>query len=160
MNGVLLVVDGTEQAESAVWEVVAQARQGAIGTIHLLNLQPAFDGLVRHFVGMAAIRAFQRDAGEAALAGARQILECAGLAYEIHIRSGDAVRHILRLAQELDVGQIVLSSGSDGLIDTFLQRLLVARVIRRSSVPIVVARAQGGFHEFDVPMTPPTVASR
>ena len=150
MKKVLLAVDGTEESESAIWAVVTQARQQKIDRVHVANVQPAFDGLVRHFVGSSAIRAYQREAGETALAPARQILEYAGVEYEIHIRSGDAATQIMRLAQELRVDEIVISSESDGLIDTFLQRILIARLVRRSRVPVVVIRPENRLHQHDI----------
>ena len=116
------------------------ARRGRVDGIHLLNVQPCLDGYVAHFVGARAIREHQREAGEAALAGARRILDTAGLPYEAHIRAGESASMILRVARELQVEEIVISADSGGFINSLLQRLLVSRVIRGASIPVVVVR--------------------
>jgi nucleotide-binding universal stress UspA family protein len=140
MHSALIAVDGSAWGEGAVREIVREARRGRIDNIHLLAVQPALNGHIGHFVGGRAIRDYQRAEGEKALAGARRILDNAGLAYSAHIRVGEPARAILMAAKELRVDEIVTSADSDGLLDHLLQRLLIGRLIRRATIPVRVVR--------------------
>lgn len=151
MHKALIVIDGTDAAEAAVREVVREARRGRVDGIHLLNVQPCFDGYVAHFVGARAIREYQRAAGETALAGARRILDSAGLSYDAHIRAGESASVILRVAHELQAEEIVISADSGGFVGSLLQRFLVSRVIRGASVPVVAVHGAAPALAFSSP---------
>ena len=146
MRTVLIAFDGSADAEGVVRRVVREARGDGIDRIHLLNVQTPLGGYVSQFVGSRTVREFQRDAGEAALAVGKRLLDMAGCDYRTHVRIGDAAKTILRTAVELGVSQIVMGTGGPGLLARLAQYLLIARVIRRAAVPVVIlAAAQDAF---------------
>jgi len=155
MRTVLIACDGSADAEGVVRRVIREARGDAVDRIHLLNVQTPLGGYVSQFVGRRALREFQRDAGEAALAGGRHLLDMAGCDYRTHVRIGDAAKTILRTAAELGVSQIIMGTGGPGLLARLAQYLLIARVIRRAAVPVVILAAEPGAFALPLPLNGP-----
>ncbi len=142
MRNVLIAFDGSREAETVVRRVIRDARADEIGCIHLLNVQTPLGGYVSQFVGSRVVREFQREAGEAALAPGARLLEAAGCDYRTHIRIGDAAKVIVRVAEELGADQVVMGPSAPGWLGKLTQYLLIARVIRRASVPVVILAAE------------------
>jgi nucleotide-binding universal stress UspA family protein len=140
MRNLLLVVEGPRQAEAAARRIALLARSEAIGAIHLLNVQPPFSRYVARFLPRATIRAFQRDEGAKALAGARAVLDEAGLPYTVHIEVGPTAETITQAATALGVHEIVIGADELGLLDRLLLRVLVARLVRLAEVPVVLVK--------------------
>jgi len=140
MAGVLIVVDGAPATETAVRAIAAGARREQAPDLHLLNVQPAFGAYMGRFLSGAAIRDYQREQGQGALAGVRRVLDDAGLPYVAHVRSGEAASTIAEVADELAVGEIVMTGDGTALLGGLARRLLVARVIRRAHVPVTVVK--------------------
>ncbi len=142
MRSVLIAFDGSSEAEAVLRRVIRDARAGEVGRIHLLNVQTPLGGYVSQFVGSRAVREFQQDAGAAALAPGERLLEAAGCDYRTHVRVGDAARVIVHLAERLGVDQVVMGPSGPGWLGKLMQYLLIARVIRRASVPVVILAAE------------------
>ena len=140
MRSVLVHVDGSAAAESAVRCVAMNARTERIGTIHLLNVQPSLGGYIGRFVSGAAIRSFQRDEGQRALAGARRLLEDAGIAHTLHIRVGLEADTIVAAAAEFGVDEIVLGADGLGLFGRLWFRILAGQVVRRADRPVMIVK--------------------
>jgi nucleotide-binding universal stress UspA family protein len=140
MRNLLIVVDGPRQAEATARRVALLARSEEIGAIHLLSVQPAFSRYVAQFLNRSTIRSFQRDEGAKALAGARAVLDEAGLPYTAHIQVGPAAETITRAAAELGVHEIVIGADGLGLLDHLLLRFLVARVVQLAEVPVLLVK--------------------
>lgn len=141
MQTILVPVDGTAASLVAVRDVVAQARRGGIGTIHLLNVQPHLPGHAARFLSRRVIRDHQRDSATEALAAARRILDEAGLAYAAHLGVGKLAATIASVAEELRADAIVMASEGKGLIGSLLARLRVNRVMHSAQVPVFAVRA-------------------
>lgn len=139
---ILIPISGSKAAEAVVRSHLPQARRREIGGIHLLNVQPDFTAYVSRFVGGRAIRDYQREEGERALAGTRRILDAAGIPYTAHIRVGDIAQTIVATASELGVGEIALTGDGDNWWGDFLARYTVSRVLRLSPVPVVVIKSR------------------
>jgi len=152
MRTVLIAFDGSADAEGVVRRVIREARGDGIDRIHLLNVQTPLGGYISQFVGSRVVREFQRDAGQAALAAGERLLEMAGCDYRTHVRVGDAAPTILRVAGELGVSQVVMGTGGPGLLARLAQYLLIARVIRRASVPVVILAAEQRPAGFEFPV--------
>ena len=144
MSTVLIVVDGSTRSESAVRSVLRQARLGQVGAIHLVNVQPHLGAYVARFVGTGAIRGFQREQGERELAGAKRLLEEAGVPCHAHVYAGEAAETIARAAEELAATEIVIGADGLGFLGSLGLHSLVSRVIRRSNVPVSVVKGGGG----------------
>jgi nucleotide-binding universal stress UspA family protein len=142
MRTVLVAIDDARQGEEAVRLLLEDPREAPVGHIHLLNVQPMLDGYVRRFVDAGTIRRFEREEGEKALAGARLVLEEAGIASTAHIRIGEASRTIADAADELGTDEIVV--GADGLdvLGRAMLHILVIRLTRASRVPVRIVTSR------------------
>lgn len=140
MRSVLVHIDGSAAAESAVRCVAMNARAERIATIHLLNVQPPLGGYIGRFVSGATIRAFQRDEGQHALAAARRLLEEAGIAHTLHIRVGPEADTIVAAAAELGVDEIVLGADGLGLFGRLWFRILAGQVVRQADRPVMIVK--------------------
>lgn len=67
-------------------------------------------------------------------------LEGRGVAYKIETRSGEASDGILRQAEEMNAGLIVLATHGRKGVNHFLIGSVAERVIRRSPRPVLVVR--------------------
>jgi nucleotide-binding universal stress UspA family protein len=137
---VLIPIDGSPHAEVAVRCIVEQARHERFGAIHLLNVRPPLGAYATRFVSRRNLRDFQRERGDLALAGARRLLEDAGLAYHAHVREGEPGRVIARAADELHAHEIVVGTRG-GWLGHPLQWWLAASVRRHAAVPVVMVMA-------------------
>ena len=88
MQKLLVPVDGSDNSKRVVQYLISLTR--TIGPIEmiLLNVQPRIDGNVRLFVSKEMIENYYREEGEAAMAGARQALDQAGVKYTAHVEIG------------------------------------------------------------------------
>jgi nucleotide-binding universal stress UspA family protein len=140
MRRLLIVIDGPRQGEAVARRVALLARRERIGAIHLINVQPPMSGYVARFLPRATIRSFQREEGTKALAGARAVLDEAGLPYTMHVQVGPAAATIAHAAAEIDVDEIVIGADGLGILDRLLLRFLVARLLRLSEIPVLLIK--------------------
>lgn len=152
MRKILIPVDGAPQSETAVRAVVAQARREPIAAIHLLNVQPRMGRYVTRFVDRAAVQSFLREEAERCLAGARRILDNAGLRYEVHVRRGRTAAAIAETAEALGVDEIVMSAEGGGLVGNFRMWLLVNAVRRRAKLPVLVVMGSERERGLELPI--------
>ena len=152
MRKILIPVDGSPQSDAAVRAVVAQARREPIAAIHLLNVQPVLGRYITRFVDRAAVRGFLRDESDRCLAGARRILDNAGLRYQLHFRIGRTAPAIADTAEALGVDEIVMSAEGGGLVGNLRMWLLVTAVRRQANLPVLVVMGSEREPRIDLPI--------
>ena len=138
MRSLLVPVDGSPQGEAAVRAVVAQARREPIAAIHLVNVQPPLGRYITRFFDGRTVREFQRGEGVRCIAGARRILDNAGMPYSVHLRVGRVARAIAETAAALGVDEIVMSPAEGGFLGNLRIWLLVTAVRRHANLPVMV----------------------
>jgi nucleotide-binding universal stress UspA family protein len=140
MSTLLVHVDGSLRSESAVRSVARRARLGQAAAVHLVNVQPHVGAYVGRFVTTGTIRGFQREQGERELAGAKRLLDEAGVPHRTHIYVGEPADAIARAAEALGATEIVMGADGLGFLGGLNLHSLVSRVIRRSNVPVSVVK--------------------
>ena len=145
MLKILVPVDGSETANRAVAHVIKLYRNDAQVDIHLLNVQiPIDSGHARLFVSADELEDYHREEGIAALAGARRLLDEAGVPYTHHIAVGHVADTIIRYANERGIDKIVLGShGRTALLQVLLGSV-AQEVLKRSKVPVTLVKPAGG----------------
>lgn len=139
---VLIPVDGSAPGNRAVEYVIASASWlKEPPQIHLLNVQwKLASGNVKLFISQDTINDYYREQGMAALAGARAMLDAAGLAYNYHIAIGTPAEAIVQYAQEQQVDQIVMNALGQGTLSELLLGSVASKVARIAKVPVLLTR--------------------
>ncbi|MBI3140290.1 MAG: universal stress protein [Rhodocyclales bacterium] len=138
---VVVPVDGSRDAERAVRHVIGHlAAEGPI-EVHLVNVQePICAWQVKKFLLPEEIARWQRMRAEDALAPARALLDQAGLSHRTHMAIGSPADTILRYAEKMRCGRIVVGVSGDGRFRRLLFPGLAARLVRKSSIPVILIR--------------------
>jgi len=152
MRKILVPVDGSPQGEAAVRAVVAQARREPIAAIHLVNVQPPLGRYITRFIDGRTVREFQRDEGIRCIAGARRILDNAGLPYRVHLRAGRVARTIAETAAALGVDEIVMSPAEGGFLGNLRIWLLIGAVRRHANLPVMAVMGAERGPKLDFPV--------
>lgn len=137
----LVPLDGSETALRPIdWIIAHAADQRETPTIHLLNVQPALPQDIGRFIDAETLRAFHREAGDAALAPALARLTAAGIAAKPHVLVGEAAPAIVQFAADHACDQILIGShGHTGLVGTLMGSVAM-RVVHLSTVPVLLVR--------------------
>lgn len=133
----LVAVDGSAAALRAVEYAIKLANGCTSFELLLLNVQPPADSWeLKSHLRQSEIEAMQVSEGGDALAGARQMLDAAGVAYTPDVALGQVAETIVAYAA---------SHGCDGIVmgnkgETFLEEIVIGSVahdvLRLSALPV------------------------
>ncbi|KFB66261.1 universal stress protein [Candidatus Accumulibacter vicinus] len=142
MNALWLIpVDGSPPALRAVDHVLREAARDAIApAIMLVNVQAPLPSDVTRFVNYSVVQDYHREAGEAALAGARLRLETGGLAYSQHVLVGEPAPTIVNFAREQHCTLIVIGARGLGSVASALLGSVTSKVIHLTELPVLVVK--------------------
>jgi nucleotide-binding universal stress UspA family protein len=141
MSTLLLPCDGSNHSLVAVRRVIDAVRDGGDHRIHLVNVQPHFNAHIARHLDRATRMDFHRERAEQALAGARELLDAAGVPYQVHLEIGDKPRCIAGLARRLGCDRIVLATARRNPLLRALVNSLTGRLLEHSTVPVEVIGA-------------------
>jgi nucleotide-binding universal stress UspA family protein len=137
---ILVPVDGSANAERAVAHAITLAKACQTAEIHLLNVQPPMRGDVSRFVGSDAVQDWHRDEAEKALAGAKRMLDAAGLTYKTHIGVGNPGDVIGSFAKKLDCTQVVMGTRGLGSALGLLLGSVAQHAVSHVDVPVTLIK--------------------
>ena len=135
MQKILLVVDGTAGAESA------------LSILRSMNKTPGSAVLVRVVPSGGASRGEAADHEAAGIMGrCRRAVESGGTTTTVKTlgRSGDPSREILKIAREERVDLIIMGRGRGNGFRRFFSRDLAKEVETHAAVPVLVGRTSDG----------------
>lgn len=140
MLKVLIPIDGSEIANHAVKLVIQKAPLYKEPLdIHLINVQRPFPGTIRGVRDEA--KKFHRDEGVKALAGARALLDEAGVKYTFHIGVGDAAEVIARFVKEKQIDQVTMATRGAGAVANILMGSVSSRLLHLvDDVPVLLVK--------------------
>jgi nucleotide-binding universal stress UspA family protein len=114
---VVLALDGSEHAERALQTVAKLVEDGAVDTIHLLNVVPprasemvlSAESYIEIEHAYVATLGYETDLGRELVARAAQRLKAVGASWiHEHVISGDPAKRVVDLAEEVDADLIVM----------------------------------------------------
>jgi nucleotide-binding universal stress UspA family protein len=140
----LLAIDGSDEAARAT-EAAVELSKETDSEIHVVYVLPAPAQLIGHHLYSAEMResllgGAEREAQRFLEERAEQIRSDGGKVAETHLRSGDPDKEILRQAEELDVGLIVIGSRGLGAVSRALMGSVSDSVVRHAHCPVFVVR--------------------
>jgi len=137
----LVAVDGSEHAESAVRHALDMARRMQGARIVIVNVQPpAMSGEVSNLLTAEDVLDQHTSAGAAVLRAAEAILAGTGVAYETEIAIGRPAETIVEAAQRRGCDAIVLGASSDGRVHSLVLGSVASKVAHIAEVPVTVVK--------------------
>lgn len=141
MLKILLAVDGSESSQRAVVYMIKKALSvPGQYDIQLVNVQYPVHGSVSTFVNADQIKQYHHDEGMKVLAGARKLLDDAGVPYECHLFVGEPAEVIARFAKERGCDQIVIGTRGLSGISSLLVGSVATKIIHLSEVPVLLVK--------------------
>ncbi|HSL01650.1 MAG TPA: universal stress protein [Rubrobacteraceae bacterium] len=141
---ILLATDGSEEAALAA-ETAAELSKSTGSEVHLVYVLPSPAQLIGHHLlsGEAresAIAGVERDAETFLKEQAEKVGSYGGKVAETHLRSGDPDKEILRTAEAIEAGVIVIGSRGLGAITRTLVGSVSESVVRHAHCPVYIVR--------------------
>jgi nucleotide-binding universal stress UspA family protein len=141
---ILLATDGSEEAKLAT-EAATELSRETGSEVHLVYVLPTPAQLIGHHLYTDEVResligGAERDAETFLKEQAEKINSDGGKVADTHLRSGDPDKEILRTAESLGVGLIVMGSRGLGSISRMLIGSVSDSVVRHAHCPVFVVR--------------------
>ena len=141
---ILLAVDGSDEAKQATQAATELSRETG-SEVHLVYVLPTPAQLIGHHLYSDEIResligGAERDAETFLKEQAEKVGSDGGKVAETHLRSGDPDKEILRAAEALGVGLIVIGSRGLGAVSRMLIGSVSDSVVRHAHCPVFVVR--------------------
>jgi|KBSSwiStaDraftv2_1062776.scaffolds.fasta_scaffold54626_1 nucleotide-binding universal stress UspA family protein len=138
---ILLPVDGSALAARAVKYVQALRDARTAVEVRLLNVQlPILSGNVRRFVSQDTIENYWRGESEAALQGATQALQDAGMKFESKMSIGHASETIAKEANQWGATRIVMGTRGLGALASVVVGSTALQVVHLSEIPVTLVK--------------------
>ena len=141
---ILLATDGSDEAKLATQAATELSRETG-SEVHLAYVLPTPAQLIGHHLYTdetreSLIGGAERDAETFLKEQAEKIGSDGGKVADTHLRSGDPDKEILRTAEALGVGLIVIGSRGLGAITRSLIGSVSDSVVRHAHCPVFVVR--------------------
>jgi len=141
---ILLATDGSDEAKLATQAATELSRETG-SELHVVYVLPTPAQLIGHHLYSDEIResligGAERDAETFLKEQAERIDSDGGKVAETHFRSGDPDKEILRTAEALGVGLIVIGSRGLGAISRALIGSVSDSVVKHAHCPVLVLR--------------------
>jgi nucleotide-binding universal stress UspA family protein len=138
---ILLPVDGSEHALRAARHLVAMLEGCASHQVLLLNVQAPIDAPeVRSHMPASEIEAMQETRGGDALAGARAVLDQAGIAYTPSVLIGPVAETIAEFAADQGCDKIVMGTRGLGAVGSMLLGSVTTKLLHLTSLPVTLVK--------------------
>ena len=150
---VLIPVDGSRAALSALLHVGSLARSGVALEALLLNVQPRFHRHVSRYTSRAARDSLRAERSAAAMAPAIEALTRLRVPFRAVSEIGTVAARIAAVAQREQVDEIVIGTGRHPQWLRWLNPSIAQAVMERTDIPVtVLARGKvGAFERYAVP---------
>jgi nucleotide-binding universal stress UspA family protein len=141
---ILLATDGSDEGKLATQAATDLSRETG-SEVHVVYVLPSPAQLIGHHlypddVRESLIGGAERDAETFLKDQAEQIGSDGGKVAETHLRSGDPDKEILRTAESLGVGLIVVGSRGLGALSRALMGSVSDSVVKHAHCPVFVVR--------------------
>jgi nucleotide-binding universal stress UspA family protein len=141
---ILLATDGSDEGKLAT-QAAAELSRDTGSEVHVVYVLPSPAQLIGHHlypddVRESLIGGAERDAETFLKDQAEQIGSDGGKVAETHLRSGDPDKEILRTAESLGVGLIVVGSRGLGALSRALMGSVSDSVVKHAHCPVLVVR--------------------
>jgi nucleotide-binding universal stress UspA family protein len=140
---ILLPVDGSELSLDAVRFAVRLAGAGMHTEVVLANVQePAslYELIVAH--NPEVIDRVSTEAGTHLLTAAGELLQAAGLEFEVEVGKGDPAHTIIDISERFSCDLIVMGARGNSALRSALMGSVSNEVLHASAVPVVIVKTE------------------
>ncbi len=143
-RSILLATDGSDEAKLGTQAATELSKETG-SEVHVVYTLPTPAQLIGHHLYSDEVResligGAERDAETFLKEQAEQIGSDGGKVAETHFRSGDPHKEILRAAEALGVGLIVIGSRGLGAVSRMLIGSVSDSIVRHAHCPVLVVR--------------------
>lgn len=137
----LIAIDGSEPSLKAVDYVIGEAACRATQPqVFLINVQAPLSSNVTRFIDGKVVDEYHQEAGDAALAAAKQKLAAADLAYSAHILIGEAAPTIVDFAKDKGCSLIIMGAHGFGSVLGLFMGSVTVKVVHLSHIPVLLIK--------------------
>lgn len=137
----LIAIDGSVPSLKAVDHAIRElANCVSKPQIFLLNVQAPLSSDITRFVDGKVVEAFHKEAGDTALAEAKQRLTDAGILYSAHVLLGEAAPTIVAFATDKGCRQIIMGARGFGSVVGLFMGSVSTKVLHLSAVPVLLIK--------------------
>ena len=137
----LIATDGSAPSLKVIDYVITEAASRETPPqLFLVNVQAPLSNDITRFIDEKIVTDFHREAGDAALAQARQKLDAAGLAYSAHIMMGETAPTLVEFATDKDCSLIVMGARGLGSVAGLFMGSVATKVVKLSTVPVLLVK--------------------
>ncbi|HSO45095.1 MAG TPA: universal stress protein [Rhodoferax sp.] len=137
----LIAIDGSEPSLKVVDYVITEAASRlAKPQLFLVNVQSPLSNDITRFIEEKVVEDYHREAGDAALAQARQKLDAARLGYTSHIMIGETAPTLIEFATDKSCSLIVMGARGLGSVTGLLLGSVAVKVVKLSTVPVLLVK--------------------
>ena len=137
----LIALDGSEPSLKTIDYVITEAAsRRTTPQLFLVNVQAPLSNDITRFIDEKVVSDFHREAGDTALAQARQKLDAAGLAYSAHIMMGESAPTIVEFARDKGCSLIIMGAHGFGSVVGLLLGSVTTKVVKLATVPVLVVK--------------------
>jgi nucleotide-binding universal stress UspA family protein len=137
----LIAIDNSEPSLKAVEHVIQEAANClAKPQLFLINVQTPLSSDITRFIDSKVVSDFHLEAGDAALAAAKDKLAASGLAYSAHILIGETAPAIVKFANDKGCSMIVMGARGFGQIAGLFMGSVATKVVHLSAVPVLLIK--------------------
>ena len=153
MTKILLPVDGSANSVKAARHVVNRFIEEGNLEVHLLHVRQPLSQHIARFVSARDRAAFHREAADAVMAPARDVLNRFGVPNESHLELGPRAETITRVADRLGVSEIVMGTARKNSLTRLIQDSVSQRVIETAAMPVKIVPGEtvSKLERFGVP---------
>jgi YjbE family integral membrane protein len=139
MLKVLVPVDGSDNSLRTVRFLIRKAAYYRESLeIHLLNVQRPFPGTIRGVHEQA--EQHHHEEGIKALAGARKLLDDAGLKYDYHISVGETAEVVAHFVKDNKLDEVMMGTRGAGAVANMLLGSVATQVLHLVEVPVLLVK--------------------
>jgi nucleotide-binding universal stress UspA family protein len=137
----LIAIDGSAPSLKVIDYVITEAASRVNRPqLYLVNVQAPLSNDITRFIDEKVVADFHREAGDAALAQARQKLDAAGLAYSAHIMMGETAPTLVEFAHDKACGLIVMGAHGFGSAVGLFMGSVTVKVVHLATVPVLLVK--------------------
>ena len=140
MFKIMIAVDGSKQSLQAVKQAVLLAQNGLQAQFLVAHVQdpPSILELASESVDLVTNASM--EAGMDLVAPAQEVLDAAGVDYEVEISVGEPVTTLLEMAENQQCQQIYIGATGEGALRSILIGSVSREVARRSQLPVTIVK--------------------